>query len=316
MPIDHNLAIQTIDLSKKFGALTALDNLCLEVEPHSIYGFLGPNGSGKTTAIRLMLGLSHPSSGNAYVYGFNSTKRQTEARQMIGYMPDVPNFFGYMSGLDYLIFCGKLFGLDYKEASQRAWPLLEMTGIKEAAKRKGNNYSRGMRQRLGLAASMMGEPRVLFLDEPVSAMDPLGRADVLDIIKQIQNKTTVFLSTHILSDVERVSDKVGIIDHGRLLVSANMQELKHQFSENCITVQILEEPSSLASFIRTQEWCSEVTVKSNEQGLGEMVIYLKDHLAARDNLPKLICQQGFTIINYMTTQPSLEDIFIKLAGVR
>ena len=310
--INPSLAIQTINLSKRFGNLIALDNLSLEVEPNSIYGFLGPNGSGKTTAIRLMLGLSHPSSGNAYVYGFNSTKRQVEARQIIGYLPDVPNFFGYMSGLDYLIFCGKLFGLSYKEADKRAWPLLEMTGIKDSAKRKANGYSRGMKQRLGLAASMMGEPKVLFLDEPVSAMDPLGRADVLDIIKNIKEKTTVFLSTHILNDVERVCDKVGIIDKGCLITSDNIQELKRKFSENCITVNTLEDPDPLAKTIKSQLWCSDVIVKQDNQ----LVVYLKDHIVARDNLPLLICRQGFTIINYITTQPSLEDIFIKLAGVK
>ncbi|MCL2141172.1 MAG: DUF4162 domain-containing protein, partial [Dehalococcoidia bacterium] len=171
------------------------------------------------------------------------------------------------------------------------------------------------KQRLGLAAAMMGNPKVLFLDEPVSAMDPLGRADVLDIIKNIKEKATVFISTHILADVERISDKVGIIDHGRLLVSENINVLKQQFSQNCISVNTLEEPSSLATVIEEQTWCSDVISKTNDQHMPELVIYLKDHVAARNALPKLICQQGFTIINYITTQPSLEDIFIKLAGV-
>ena len=314
--INKNLAIQTVNLSKRFGKLTALDNLNLEVTPNSIYGFLGPNGSGKTTAIRLMIGLSRPNTGNAYVYGLNCTARKMEARQIIGYLPDVPQFFGYMTGLDFLVFCGKLFGLDFKEAQKRAWPLLELTGIEDAAKRKANGYSRGMKQRLGLAASMMGNPKVLFLDEPVSAMDPLGRADVLDIIKSIKKKATVFISTHILTDVERISDKVGVIDHGRLLVSESIHTLKQKFSQNCITVNTLEDPLPLLSIIKTQEWCSEVTCGINEQRLPELVVYLKDPIAARDALPKLICQHGYTIINYITTQPTLEDIFIKLAGVK
>ncbi|MCL2678931.1 MAG: ABC transporter ATP-binding protein [Dehalococcoidia bacterium] len=316
MPINKDLAIQTVNLSKRFGKITALDSLNLEIESHSIYGFLGPNGSGKTTAIRLMLGLSRPSNGNAYIHGFSCARRQAESRQIIGYLPDVPNFFGYMSGLDYLVLCGKLFGLDNKAALNRAWPLLELTGVKEAAHRKANGYSRGMKQRLGLAAAMMGNPKVLFLDEPVSAMDPLGRADVLDIIKGIKEKATVFLSTHILSDVERVSDKVGIIDHGRLITSASIQELKQQFSQNCITVNTLEEPTPLVALIKMQGWCSDVIAKQNERGVPELVIYLKDPIAARDNLPKLIIQQNFTIINYVTTLPSLEDIFIKLAGAK
>ncbi|MCL2149991.1 MAG: ABC transporter ATP-binding protein [Dehalococcoidia bacterium] len=314
--INKNLAIQTINLSKKFGKLTALDDLNLEVEPNSIYGFLGPNGSGKTTAIRLMIGLSRPSRGNAYVNGLSCTARRMEARQVIGYLPDVPMFFGFMTGLDYLVFCGKLFGLSFKEAQKRAWPLLDLAGVKDAANRKANGYSRGMKQRLGLAASMMGNPKVLFLDEPVSAMDPIGRANVLDIIKNIKEKATVFISTHILSDVERVSDKVGIIDHGRLLVSENIHELKHKFSQNCITVNTLEDNAPLAGIIKTHDWCSDVIVRTNDQHMPELVIYLKDQIAARSALPKLICQQGFTIINYITTQPSLEDIFIKLAGVK
>ena len=314
--IDKNLAIQTVSLSKRFGKLTALDNLNLQVEPNSIYGFLGPNGSGKTTAIRLMIGLSHPSRGRAYVYGYDSTARRMEARQAIGYLPDVPNFFGYMTGLDYLVFCGKLLGLDSKKAKGRAWPLLEMTGVKDAAHRKANGYSRGMKQRLGLAASMMGEPKVLFLDEPVSAMDPIGRADVLDIIKDLKKKTTVFISTHILADVERVSDKVGIIDHGRLLVSEDIHSLKQRFSQNCITINTLEDPTPLIEAIKSQGWASEVYIKRSEQDMPELVVYVSDHTAARDNLPRLIYQRGFTIINYVTVQPSLEDIFLKLAGAK
>jgi len=314
--IDKNLAIQTINLTKKFGKLMALSDLNLAIEPNSIYGFLGPNGSGKTTAIRAMLGLFRPSSGYAYIYGFDSSARQLEARQIIGYLPDVPNFFGYMSGMDYLIFCGKLFGLSYQEAEQRAWPLLELTGIKDAAKRKGNDYSRGMKQRLGLAASMIGNPKVLFLDEPVSAMDPLGRADVLDIIKQIKEKTTVFISTHILSDVERISDAVGIIDHGKLVVSESIYDLKKKNSRNCIIVNTLEDAVPLIAIIKDQPWCSDVNISQRDQGMSELIVYLSDPSAGRDNLPRLICQQGFTIINYTTTQPSLEDIFIKLAGAK
>ncbi|MCL2475375.1 MAG: ABC transporter ATP-binding protein [Chloroflexi bacterium] len=313
MYIDQNLAIQTTNLSKKFGNLIALDSLNLQVEPNTIYGFLGPNGSGKTTAIRLMIGLSRPNQGHAYIYGHDSSARQMQARQIIGYLPDVPNFFSYMSGLEHLIFYGKLLGLDYKEAHKRALTLLEMTGVKDAADRKASDYSRGMKQRLGLAAAMMGNPKVLFLDEPVSAMDPLGRADVLDIIRNIKEKTTVFISTHILADAERVCDNVGIVSHGHLVVSDNIQNLKSQFSKNCIAVNTLEDPSPLVPFIQIQDWCAQVDVKLDEQKLPELTIYVKDAVAARV-LPNLICQQGFTIINYTTSKPTLEDIFIKLAG--
>jgi ABC-2 type transport system ATP-binding protein len=309
-------AIETVDLCKSFGTFQALKNLNLEVAPNSVYGFLGPNGSGKTTTIRLLTGLSNPTSGQSLIMGCNSSNRSLQARRLIGYLPDVPAFHKYMSGLEYLIFCGELSGYTYDEAKKQAYIQLERTNLTDAAMRKTGGYSRGMKQRLGLAAAMVGNPQVLFLDEPVSALDPVGRAEVLSIIKQLKENKTIFLSTHILSDVERICDKVGIIHHGRMIVSKTVQELKNDHAQNRFILRFAKDPSALLPQIKAQVWCEEAAVNRNEEGQMMMVVKAKDVEAAQEALPQIAVQQNHTLLHYEIVEPSLEEIFIHLTEAK
>ncbi|MCL2475037.1 MAG: ABC transporter ATP-binding protein [Chloroflexi bacterium] len=312
--IDSNLAIQTINLSKKFNKFIALDNLNIAVEPNTIYGFLGPNGSGKTTAIRLLAGLSHPTDGHSYVYGYESFAKDMQVRRLIGYLPDVPSFFSFMSGLQYLTFCGQIFGLEYKVSQKQAYELLEMTGIKEAAHRNAVKYSRGMKQRLGLAAALVGNPKVVFLDEPVSALDPIGRADILDIIKSLKEKTTVFLSTHILNDAERVCDKVGIINNGTLLVSQSVDDLKKSYSKNGFEIRLKEEPIRALPVIHSQEWCEKIVSSFEVNGDYIMTVYVTNTIKAAKELQQILSTHEYALASFNAIRVSLEDAFIKLTG--
>lgn len=311
-----DLAIQTIGLSKNFGNFTALKDLNLQIEPNSVYGFLGPNGSGKTTTIKLLTGLSQPSAGHSYIYGIDSADRSLQTRHLIGYLPDVPSFHKYMTGLQSLVLCGELFGFSHNDAQKRAYVQLERTGLMEAAHRKTGGYSRGMKQRLGLAAALIGDPRVLFLDEPVSALDPNGRSAVLEIIKDLKESKTIFLSTHILSDVERICDKVGIIFEGELIVSQNVSDLKKKYSQNRFLLRFDQDPTPLLAQIQRQAWCIDAHVGKNEEGVLTLLVHATDENKAKNELPQIATQRGFTLTRYEIVQPSLEDIFMQLTGAR
>jgi ABC-2 type transport system ATP-binding protein len=222
-------AIQIENLSKIYGKVRALDGLNLQVEAGTIFGFLGPNGAGKTTTIRMLTGLAKPSSGSARVAGESITDPLKVAAH-IGYLPEEPSLYGWMTPIELLDHVGRLFNLPSQERKQRALDLLEQVGLAEVRKRRIRGFSRGMRQRLGLAQAMINRPQVLFLDEPASALDPVGRKDILELISNLRGECTVFMSTHILADVERVCDTIGIINHGKLIKEARQDDLLAQYT--------------------------------------------------------------------------------------
>src|SRR5258706_6617719 len=214
-------AIRIEALQKTYGAVKALDGLDLAVEAGSVFGFLGPNGAGKTTTLRILTGLAQASAGRAWVADVEITARHagsaTPYAKNFGYLPEEPAFYNWMTPRECLDYVGQLFGLSAGQRRARTVELLELAGLTEVAKRRIGGFSRGMRQRLGLAQALVNQPAVLFLDEPASALDPAGRKEVLDLIERLRGRCTVFMSTHILADVERVCDGVGIFARGRLI---------------------------------------------------------------------------------------------------
>jgi len=213
-------AILCEDLTKHYGTVVGLQSLDLSVPDGAVFGFLGPNGAGKTTTIKLLTGLSRPTSGRASVAGYDVTAGNAEMRARIGYLAEEPAFYGWMTGEEFLTFVGRLFGLRGGDLARRVREVLEVADLGPAARRRIGGYSRGMRQRLGIAHALINQPSVLLLDEPCSALDPMGRKEVLEVIEHLRGQTTVFMSTHILADVERVCDTVGIIDHGKIVAQA------------------------------------------------------------------------------------------------
>ena len=208
----QDLAIQTHRLTKAYGELVAVDNLNLTVRAGEVFGLLGPNGAGKTTTILMLLGLSEPTSGRAEVVGFDPTRQPLEVKRRVGYLPDDVGFYAELTGRQNMRYTAALNGIERHEANDRIGELLEQVGLADAADRRVEEYSRGMRQRLGLADALVKDPSVVILDEPTASIDPAGVTEVLALIQTLarENGVTVLLSSHLLGQVQSVSDRVNV----------------------------------------------------------------------------------------------------------
>lgn len=217
--------LKVTNLSKRFGSQKIIDNLSFKVGEKTIYGFIGENGAGKTTTMKMILGLLKSEEGAIEVNGEKVIYGDTKTNKYIGYLPDVPEFYGYMTAYEYLDLCGEITGIPKKERKIRILRLLEMVGLENSNKRI-NGFSRGMKQRLGIAQGLLNKPKLLICDEPTSALDPIGRKEILDILKLVKEETTVIFSTHILSDVENICDEIGLLHNGKLALQGSLEEIK------------------------------------------------------------------------------------------
>ncbi len=305
-------AIRIENLRKLFGKVIALDGLTLNVEQGTIFGFLGPNGAGKTTTIRLLTGLARPTAGRAWIMEEEiSASRSVNTR--IGYLPEDPAFYSWMTPAEFLDHITRLFGFSHSERKTRTQELLEHVGLNEVRKRRIGGFSRGMRQRLGIAQALVNRPEVLFLDEPASALDPAGRKDVLDLISQLHGKCTVFMSTHILADVERVCDTVGIINRGKLVVEAPQAELLAHYTVPAFELEceigFEVQFKSFIDSLKSLQWVNSVLRKNS---VARVVV--NDLPMARQALLAKAAQSGLALRRYEIVTPSLEDIFLRLVG--
>ena len=230
-------AISTAGLTKHYPGVLALNDLTLDVPVGSIYGFLGPNGAGKTTALRLIAGLARPTRGTAMVAGI-PVEAGPAYRQAVGYLAQDPRFYGWMTGRETVDYVGSLYPASARPDAARVQEVLELVGIANMADRRTRTYSGGERQRLGIAQALVTRPAVLLLDEPVSSLDPIGRREVLELMGRIKGEITVFYSTHILDDVQRVSDYVAILDRGRLVRAQPTAELLSSFTRDRLRVAL------------------------------------------------------------------------------
>ncbi|MHB1483858.1 MAG: ABC transporter ATP-binding protein [Saccharofermentanales bacterium] len=307
-------AIEITGLSKSFGPYKAVDLLDLTVRKGDIFGFLGPNGAGKTTTLRMLAGLSRPDSGEIRLLGKTVYFGSMSGRESIGYLPDVPECYGYMKPSEFLCFCGALFGLDAKAQKRRADELLELVGLEDAKKRIGG-FSRGMKQRIGIAQALVNEPEIVFMDEPASALDPMGRYDVMEILTKLKGNTTVFFSTHIITDIERVCDTVAIIDKGKLLESGSIHDLKMKYDNHTISVDFAvsttdDEISRFIDSLKQKAWCSGVTCRKGT----ELQIIVTDRAIAQLELPGIITEHKLLLAAMNSMDISLEDVFFKVVG--
>jgi ABC-2 type transport system ATP-binding protein len=232
--------ISTRGLTKRYGTTTAVDHLDLEVRPGEVFGLLGPNGAGKTTTILMLLGLSEPTDGEARVVGLDPTRHPLEVKRRVGYLPDNVGFYGGLTGRQNLRYTARLNGFDRRTADDRIAELLETVGLTDAADDPVETYSRGMRQRLGVADALVKDPAVLILDEPTIAIDPAGVAQMLDLIRSLARDRGValLLSSHLLHQVQSVCDRVGIFVSGRMVASGKTDELASQLDAGTIVVEV------------------------------------------------------------------------------
>ena len=286
----------------------AVDKLSLEVNEHSVFGFLGPNGAGKTTTIKILTGLMKPTSGEAWIAGEKVVKNSIALRSKIGYLGQESAMYKWMKGKELLMFVGEIFGLNKKENELRASFLLEMSGLSVAANKRIASYSGGMVQRLGIAQALVSKPKVLFLDEPTSSLDPIGRKEVLEFIYNLKNETTVFMSTHILSDVERVCDHVGILNNGKLLACEKLEDLKSKFSTNVCEVEF-EMDTSFESFIISLK--EEINL-NNKIAENIVTVYLNDVKREYTQILRILSTLNLNVKRVEITHASLEDIFVEL----
>ncbi|MFZ0545990.1 MAG: ABC transporter ATP-binding protein [Candidatus Promineifilaceae bacterium] len=302
-------AIRCQGLSRTYGSVEALKPLDLEIPTGTVFGFLGRNGAGKTTTIRLLTGLARPTSGKAWVAGVETTDGEDIARRQFGYLPEEPAFYTWMTPVEFLDYVGKLFFLNAKDRRQRIDELLELAGLADVKKRHIQGFSRGMRQRLGLAQALIHNPPVLFLDEPTSALDPAGRREVLDLIEQLRGETTIFLSSHILDDVEKVCDTLGVIRQGELLLVTGRDELLGRYAPDTALIEFeTAETAPLLSDLQTKTWVTNI-----QQEDKTLRVTVNDLQTARQALLPLVAAQGIPVNRYEWLRPTLEDIFLSLS---
>jgi ABC-2 type transport system ATP-binding protein len=304
-------AIEINNVTKKFGDVTAVDNLSVKLPKGTICGFVGPNGAGKTTTIKMLMGLIKPTSGELFVNGVK-VKSGLERKLHVGYLPDVPGFYDWMTAEQYLHFCGKLLQMDKEDIRKRTAELLERFGL-SGVKTKIKGYSRGMKQRLGIAQALIGDPSVVLLDEPASALDPIGRKAIFDLILSLKGKVTVLFSTHIIADVERVCDTVLIMDKGVLKVNTEINELTAKQAEHIINMSVKGEDESINTLVSTLENKEYIkSVGRNQNGIIQIVA-LVDMLAGRE-IPALINEHSLALMNYNVQTRRLESIFLEVVS--
>jgi ABC-2 type transport system ATP-binding protein len=304
-------AIRCEALVKHYGHVTALDGLDLEVPTGSLFGFLGPNGAGKTTTIRLLTGLARPTAGRATVAGIDPTRGGSRLARLIGHQDQQPRLYGWMTGRELLRFAGRLFGMSAGRLAARVDEVLELTGLTEASRRRVSGYSGGMRQRLSLAQALIHEPELLFLDEPVNSLDPAGRHEVLELLAALRGRVTVFMSTHVLADVEKVCDRVGIMDRGRLVVASTVEDLQAQFSPPVFVIEL--EPDHRADQVGLIEALERLPVVGGTSRDGaEIRVVTDDPTRAGPDILRVLAASGAHVARFERLRPSLEDIFLRL----
>jgi ABC-type multidrug transport system, ATPase component len=294
-------------LAKTFGNVQSLKDVSFSIEGKGCVGFLGANGAGKTTTIRIITGLAKPTAGSVSVVGYDVMKDAISIRKEIGYCPQTPAFYNDMTAEQWMYWVGRIFKLGKQEIAARTEELLKLCGIWDVRHRAIGGFSGGMKQRLGIAQALINRPKLLVLDEPVSALDPMGRYDVLMLIEKLKADMTIFMSTHILDDVERVADHIIIIDKGTVLLSQTMEELKRGYKESVIHLTIEPTTEALAAILDKEPVFTKVYQEGNS-----FTIECDDIEAANVKLPQLLVRHGIRFTNYRVAEANLEQIFMKV----
>jgi len=293
--------LRITDLHKRFGDKEVLRGLNLTVPEHSIYGFIGKNGAGKTTTMKTVLGLLKADSGEIIVNGEKVVYGQTSTNQYIGYLPDVPEFYPFMTAPEYLRFCGEITGMKKAECDARCKELLELVGLGDE-KHRIKGFSRGMKQRLGIAQALLNRPKLLICDEPTSALDPVGRKEILDILLTVREQTTVLFSTHILSDVERICTDIAFLNNGVVEIQGKLSDIKTKYRSE----EYLLETENDADVLKLIQ-----AFPAMKQSDRNQLTFCESVLSAFDVF-RFVSDQHIALLKFERVEPTLESLFMEV----
>ncbi len=290
-------------LTKRFGDKRVLNGLDLIVPEHCIFGFIGRNGAGKTTTMKSVIGLMKTDGGEINVCGERVLYGETKTNRNVGYLPDVPEFYGFMTPREYLHLCGKISGLTKAETGERTEKLLELVGLSEETHRiKG--FSRGMKQRLGIAQALLGKPKLLICDEPTSALDPVGRKEILDILKSAVSETTVLFSTHILTDVERICTDAAFLHDGKIVLQGKIDEIKNMNRNREFIVELLNE-SDIEKLL---------TAYPGGQAVDRNIIKFSEAETQMGEVMRFLADSSISVEKIERKEADLESLFLEVIG--
>jgi ABC-2 type transport system ATP-binding protein len=312
MDTKNTLVIETQNLCKTYKKIHALCSLSLQVPQHSIFGFLGPNGAGKTTTIKLLLGLARPTSGSGKIFGQDIVKESVKIRKRVGYLAQDPRYYEYMTARETLRFTANFFFKGpRRKVEERIAETLELVDLSEKADRPIKGFSGGEKQRLGIAQAQINYPDLLILDEPAASLDPQGRHDVLDVMERLRKYTTIFYSTHILDDVQRVSDTVCILNKGNLIALAPIEQLMAGSGEIIYQLDTQGEMSKVKELVSSQPWVKNVKVTS-VNGHSSWEIRITDENMEDPLLRLVMSDPNVHVKDFGRHKQDLEDVFLNL----
>ncbi len=304
-----SVVIETAGLTKRYRDLVAVNELNLKVEEGEIFGFLGPNGAGKTTTILMLLGLTEPTEGHASVCGFDPTRQPLEVKKRVGYLPENPGFYEDLSARENLLYIARLNRISETETNRRIIRLLELVGLGDDGHRPVREFSRGMKQRLGIAEVLVKEPKVVILDEPTLGIDPDGAIRILDLITGLSRERglTVLLSSHLLHQVQQTCHRIGIIVKGKMIVQGEMHQLGSAILKDRQWNFLLEvdgKAEGLEGDLRSLSGVAEIERRSG----GWFLCCTKD---VRSEVVPLIAKKGLALLQLRSEDPTLEEIYLK-----
>jgi ABC-2 type transport system ATP-binding protein len=297
--------IHITELAKSFQGTEVIKGLNFRLEKGKCTALIGPNGAGKTTTLRMLSGLMKPSRGTI---AFAKTKTD-DIRSLIGYLPQFPVFYEWMTGIEFLEYVGKLTGLTKKEAKERSIDLFRIVGIFEAKDQRIGKYSGGMKQRLGIAQALIHRPQLLMLDEPVSALDPFGRREVLELLKTLKRETTILFSTHILNDAEEICDEILFLHKGEIVESGTMDDLRVRHQQSKIDLTFQTNTDHFARIIKEYDWVESISLEGKRIGVS-----VRDMEKARTEFLTKILENKWPLIKFEISSITLEDVFMKVVS--
>ncbi|MFX3619194.1 MAG: ATP-binding cassette domain-containing protein [Sporolactobacillus sp.] len=301
-------ALHIQHICKGFDKQTILDDLNLTVPEHSVFGFIGKNGAGKTTLMKLILGFLKADSGTITVCGERAGYGYTRTNRLIGYLPDVPHFYGYMSAAEYLTLCSKISHLKPMEMKKRSSELLTLVGL-ENVKKSIRGFSRGTKQRLGIATALLNRPKLLICDEATSALDPQGRKEILDLLALAGQQATVLFSTHILTDVERICDQLGLLNDGKIVLQGGTDKIKQQYGSESLQISMYnpEDATRIAKKLENLPFIHGISISA-----ATCTVKVTDARRNSARVVSALAGEKLALKSYQQLESTLESIYLEM----